>query len=58
MNEIVMTKISTHKKGETGKLGVSMYTFVYGTGKNKKSVTKHMTEAQASAFKNQLQGGK
>ena len=51
-----MNKISAHKKGETGRLGVNMYVFVYGTGKSKKSVTKHMTEAQAEAFKNQLQG--
>ena len=51
-----MTKISTHKRGESGKQGVCMYTFVSGEGKNKKSETKHMTPAQADAYKTQLQG--
>ena len=53
---VTMTKVSTHKRGQSGKQGVSMWTFVTGTGKNKKSETKHMTEAQANAYKTQLQG--
>ena len=52
---VTMTKVSAHKRGQSGRQGVCMYTFVYGEGKAKKSVTKHMTEAQAESFKNQLQ---
>ena len=47
-----MTKISDHK----AKRGVSMYTFVSGTGKNKKSQTKHCTAAEADAHKASLAG--
>ena len=54
---VTMTKISDHKRGQSGRQGVSMYTFVYGEGKNKKSQTKHMTANEAEAHKNSL-GGK
>jgi len=56
MKTVIMSKISTHKKGETGKQGVCMYTFVSGEGKNRKSETKHLTPSAAEAYKNQLQG--
>ena len=54
--EVTMTKISTHKRGETGRQGVCMFTFTHGTGNKKKSETKHMTPAQADSYKNQLAG--
>ncbi len=51
-----MTKISSHKRGKSGKEGVCMYTFVIGEGSKKRTETKHMTEAQANAYKTELQG--
>jgi len=54
--EVIMNKISAHKRGKSGREGVCMYTFVTGTGSKKRSITKHMTPAQAEAHKNQLQG--
>jgi len=54
--QVIMTKISTHKKGQSGRAGVCVWTFIHGEGKNKKSTTKHLTPSGAEAFKNQLQG--
>ena len=53
---ITMNKISEHKRGKSGKQGVCMYTFVHGEGKNKKSITKHLTPSGAEAFKAELAG--
>lgn len=49
---VIMTKISDHKSNR----GVSMYTFVHGTGKNRKSETKHCTANEAEAHKKSLAG--
>jgi hypothetical protein len=35
--------------------GQGMYTFVYGKGANRVSETKHCSEAQAEAYKEQLE---
>ena len=53
---VTMTKASSHKSGKSGREGVCMYTFVIGEGSKKRTETKHMTPAQADAYKNQLQG--
>ena len=53
---VEMTKASTHKSGKSGREGVCMYTFIIGEGAKKRSETKHMTPAQADAYKQQLQG--
>jgi hypothetical protein len=50
--QITMTKISAHKKGQSARDGVAMYTF---TGKGV-SQTKHMTEREANAHKKSLEG--
>lgn len=34
--------------------GHGMYVIIYGSGKNRKSVTKHCSEAQANAFVEEL----
>lgn len=52
MPEVIMTKISDHK----AKRGVSMYTFVHGSGKNRKSETKHCTASEAESYKKSLGG--
>ncbi len=57
MNEVVVTKISTHKKRNSAREIVHMYTVVSGKGSNRTSQTRHMTEAQASVLKKTL-GGK
>ena len=49
-----MTKVSSNQR--KNKRGVDMYTFAYGTGNKRKSVTKHCTEAEAKAFKSSLGG--
>ena len=56
MAEVTMTKVSAHKRGQSGRQGVCMYTLVTGTGKAKRSITKHLTEAGAEAFKSELAG--
>lgn len=56
MAEVTMTKISEHKRGQSGRQGVCMYTFVSGEGKNKKTETKHCTPAEAESYKETLQG--
>ena len=65
---VIMTKISSHGKQRQGMkypTGASanrtmkdggMYTFVYGTGSNRVSETRHMTEQQAKLHKSQLEG--
>ena len=53
-----MTKISEQKRGQSGRQGVCMYTFVSGTGTKKKTETKHCTPSEAEAHKTALQGGK
>lgn len=65
--QVEMKKISSHKKqrqavkyanttsgNRTVKDG-GMYTFVHGKGSNRKSETRHMTEQQAKAYKEQLE---
>jgi len=52
--EVHMNKISTHKRGASGKAGVCMYTFVHGEGSKKKTETKHMTPSEAESYKKQL----
>ncbi len=56
MNQVIMTKVSDHKRGKSGRENVKMYTFVIGTGSKKRTETKHMTPGQAESYKTQLQG--
>ena len=55
MNEVVITKVSTHKKRYRGKT-VHMYTVASGVGSKRTSQTYHMTEQDAEAMKNRLKG--
>ncbi len=54
--QVIMTKISSHKSGKSGREGVCMYTIVSGEGSKKRTETKHMTPGQAESYKSQLQG--
>jgi len=47
-------KISDHKKGQSAKDGVAMFTVITGEGKNRKSVTKHMNPKEAEKLRDEL----
>ena len=52
MAEVI--KISDHKKGQSARDKVAMYTVITGEGKNKKSVTKHMNPTEAQNLRDSL----
>jgi len=70
--EVIKTRVSTakkHRKGEPVKdsngvvlyaknviEGNGMYTFVYGKGAKKQSITRHCSESQAERIKQDLEG--
>lgn len=66
MSEVVINRVSSHKRTSMGSVGenghtlnkkvegLGMYTFAHGKGSKRKSFTRHCSEAEAKSIRDSL----